>query len=353
MTLKGTLTSSAFGTDTFTYDWNPGDGGAHCAGTVTNQYVIECAHTYTGAVGTVFTAVLTITDATTGGVSPSANCSPSITQGACYYTSLNSPPPNLALEVSNAIDNGLWYLHKNIVRTTSSYGAAIGNWCRNDGSHADVCSAGDTGPSGINCTAFEVSGFLTTNSPANPYSADVQLCLNGVFDTLTTIGVGNVTTADFGAFNADSNGNGIGIEHNGGNPNYQTGMAMDTVAAAGTPTAVVPSNTSVGSALTGIHGSGANGAYTYQDAVIDMLDDYSYCVNPGDIFDADGGWHYTCQQITGDNSVSQWAAIGIIPARRNFGSDPLNPAVLDHRSELARQFLHSGKYQQWIFRLYE
>jgi len=116
VTLKGTLTSSAYPTDTFTYDWNPGDGGTHCTGTVTNQFIISCAHTYTGAVGTVFTAVLTITDTTKSLVSPAANCPPAITQGACYYTSINAPPPNLPIEVNNAIDNGLWYLHINMRR---------------------------------------------------------------------------------------------------------------------------------------------------------------------------------------------------------------------------------------------
>ena len=333
VTLKGTLTSPAFGSDTFTYDWNPGDGGAHCSGTVTNQYDIECAHTYTGAVGTVFTAVLTITDTTTSTTSPPANCPPAILNGACYYTSLNAPPPNLPVEVNNAIDNGLWYIHKTMVRTTSGYGAAIGNWYKCDGSNDDVCESGDTGPSAMYCTAFEVSGFLTTNVPANPYSADVQLCLNGVFDVLSTIGVGNVATMDFGTYNADSNGNGIGIGHNGGYVNYQTGMAMDAVAGAGTPAATVPANTAVGNNLIGVSGTGAGGAYTFKDAMIDMTDDYSYCVNPGgndgfgDIY-PDGGWHYTCQETQGDNSVSQWAAIGIIPARRSFGTDPLNPAVL-------------------------
>jgi hypothetical protein len=111
VTLKGTLTSPAWGTDAFTYDWDPGDGAAHCTGTVSNQYVIECPHTYTGA-GPVYVAVLTITDTTTTQVSPPVNCPPTITHGACYYTSINPPPPNLAVEVNNAIDNGLWYLHK-------------------------------------------------------------------------------------------------------------------------------------------------------------------------------------------------------------------------------------------------
>ena len=335
VTLKGTLTSPNFPAHTFTYDWNPGDGGTHCTGTISDQYDVECSHVYTGATGTVFTAVLTITDTTSSLVSPVSNRPPSILQGACYYTSLNPPPPNLPVEVNNAIDNGLWYIHKQMVRTTSAFGAPIGNWYRCDGSNADVCQSGDTGPSAIYCTAFEDSGFLTTNNPPNPYSADVQLCLNGAFDFMTTIGVSNVVTGNFGTYNPDSNGNGIGIGHNGGYVNYQTGMSMDMVAAAGTPAATVPSNTGLGNALIGIPGTGAGGAYTFKDAMIDMTDDYAYCLNPGSSsFGAnsefgDGGWHYTCQETDmGDNSVSQWAAIGIIPARRNFGSDPLNPAVL-------------------------
>ncbi len=332
--LKGTLTSASFGTDSFTYDWDPGDGGAHCTGAVTNQYNVSCTHTYVGSVGTLYTAILKITDTTTGGVSPASNCPPSITQGACYYTSINAPPPNLPVEVNNAIDNGLWYLHIHMNHTTSAHGAPIGNWTGGIAANADTNGAGDSGPNGLDCTAFEDSGFLTSNLPQNPYSSDVALCLNGIFDILTTRAVGPFTTAHFGTFTPDFNGNGIGIEHNGGDANYETGMAMDTLAAAGTPTAVVPANTLLGSALTGISGTGPGGAYTFKDAVIDMVDDYSYCMNPGSTsFGAntefgDGGWHYTCQETEGDNSVSQWAAIGIIPARRNFGADPVNPIVL-------------------------
>jgi len=333
VTLKGTLVDSLFGTDTFTYDWDPGDGTAHCTGTVTNQFDVECQHTYTGSVGNVFTAVLTITDTTTSAVSPASNCPPSVTQGACYYTSLNAPPPNLPVEVNNAIDNGLWLVHVKMMHTTSSGGAPIGNWYACDGNNLDVCSAGDTGPSALYCTAFEASGFLTTNTPANPYSSDVSLCLAGMFDQLTTRTVGPFTPAFHPAFTPDFNNNGIGVEHNGGDANYETGMMLDSLAASGTPNAPVPSGTNLFSLTTGL-GSGAGGAYLYKDAVIDMVDDYSFCQNPGESgfgdsgeF-ADGGWHYTCQETNGDNSVSQWAAIGIIPARRQFGIDPLNPEVL-------------------------
>jgi len=157
VTLKGTLISSAFGTDSFSYDWDPGDGGAHCTGSILNQYDVECQHTYTGAVGTVYTAVLTITDTTSGLVSPPSNCPPTIMQGACYYTSLNAPPPNLPVEVNNAIDNGLWYLHTHMNHTMSSLGTTpIGNWTGGIAANADTNGAGDNGPNSLDCSAFEV-----------------------------------------------------------------------------------------------------------------------------------------------------------------------------------------------------
>ena len=326
VTLKGTITGTKVGSDTITYDWDPGDGGTHCTGTVTtaNQYNIACAHTYTGAVGSVFTAVLKASDTSNGTVAAVSNCPPTITTGACYYTSLNNPPPNLAVEVNNAIDNGLWYLHTYMRRTTSTYGAPIGNWT-GVGGNVDTNGAGDTGPNALDCAAFEDSGFLETNTPPNPYSADVALCLAGIFDQLTTIAVSTVVSPEFGSYNPDSNGNGIGVEHLNGDVNYQTGMQMDAIVASGEETTRVPAGTLLGNEVTGKgKGSGPGGLYTYKDAVIDMADDYAYCQAPSSTgaFEGDygGGWHYTCQETVGDNSVSQWAAIGLIPARRTFGA---------------------------------
>lgn len=327
VTLKGTMSSTAWGSHTFTYDWNPGDGTAHCTGSVSNEYAIICAHTYTGPVGSLFTAILTVTDTNNNLVSPPSNCPPSITQGACYYTSLNSPPPNLPIEVNNAIDNGLWYLHTHLVRTTSTYGGAIGNWA-GAGGNVDTNNAGDTGVSSVDCAAFENSGFLQTNNPPNPYSQDVALCVAGVFDQLITTPISSVTDTLYGSFNPDSNGNGIaaiayysGSSPNNGNPNYVTGGQIDAIVGTGTETAVVPSGTRLGHliASANIQGSGTGGAYTYQDAVTDMVDGYIYCQAPSSGGVPGGGWHYYCRETTGDNSVSQWAAIGIIPATRSFG----------------------------------
>src|SRR5581483_5513971 len=128
-----------WGSHSFTYDWNPGDGTGHCAGPVTNPLIIECAHTYNGSLGTTYTAVLTITDTTASLVSPASNCPPSITQGACYYTSLSAPPPHPPVEVNTAIDDGLWYLQKHRRRYTPCHGGSAGDGRVCDGEGAVAC----------------------------------------------------------------------------------------------------------------------------------------------------------------------------------------------------------------------
>src|SRR4029077_13574227 len=57
--LKGTSDVQGAGV---TYDWDFGDGSPHSTGPVTNMFVIEATHTYVGAVNTLWTAVLTVTD---------------------------------------------------------------------------------------------------------------------------------------------------------------------------------------------------------------------------------------------------------------------------------------------------
>ena len=339
VTLKGSMTTSN-PTDTFTYDWDPGDGGTHCTGTVTNPYVIPCVHTYTGTVGQPFTAVLKITDTTLNLVSPaSSNCPLSVTNGACYYTQLFNPPPNLSVEVNSAIDNGLWYLHTQLVHYTTSGGTPAGTWYNSSG-YVNSAGAGDYGPDSQECAAFENSGFLPS-SPTSPYTSDVQLCLNGVLDHLTAISISSINNSNFGNYNPDSNGNGIGVEKDNGYVNYQTGMMADALVASANPTAIVPAGTELGTSIAAanVKGSGAGGAYTYKDAVIDMVDAYAYCQAQDT-----GGWHYYCQESNGDNSVSQWAAIGIIPAVRTPGFGATVPAELHKADEswLDESFTQAG-----------
>lgn len=137
----------------------------------------------------------------------------------------------------------------------------------------------------------------------------------------------------FGSYNPDSNGNGIGVQHNGYPEDYQTGMAMDAIVASGTPGTPVTPGTGLATYAAGL-GSPPSMVYTYKDAVVDMVDDYAFCQAPTDGWGADeGGWHYSCQQQVGDNSVSQWAAIGIIPAARTAGFAATVPTELHAANE--------------------
>ena len=85
------------------YTWDFGDGSPVQTGTVANRYAIEASHAYTGNVGDVFAARLTVQD-TASGETGSAN----------YYVQIRDR--DLEVEVNVAIDEGLWYLHKYMER---------------------------------------------------------------------------------------------------------------------------------------------------------------------------------------------------------------------------------------------
>ncbi len=328
ITLKGAVQSPISG-HTYTYYWDPGDGTSGCGTSGSplsagDPYSIACAHTYNSsstagaAVGLVYTATLYVKDTTAGDASYTS---------APYYTKIYPLDPtnsqgagnvyNLPIEVNNAIDNGLWYAHSHMYRYSDGSGNLLGDWTT-DGISGNMYSS-FKGLNGTDCNSFEVSGFLPNNSPANPYTDDVKRCLNAVISSLATVTI-PTTSANYsetGTFNPDQNANGVGVYVNfGGQEIYQTGMAMDALVSSGLPG--MPVTASVNSALP-TTGTGAGNAYTYKDLVFDLVDFYSYCQANGG-YGTGGAWIYNCGDNGGDNSSSQWGAIGIIPAVRKFGA---------------------------------
>jgi hypothetical protein len=292
VTLKGTSDQQAAN---FAFDWDPGDGGAHCTGTVTNQYVVQCTHTYVGAVGMTWTAVLKITDTNTG-------------DNASATYPLVMAANNLESNVNVAIDDGLWYLHSTMSRYISG-GFNEGDWF--SGCSGFACF-GVWGTTATNLQAFEVNKHLESGPAADPYTDDVARGLKALFQNLTSnFNPGGVFTVPGGCttppcpINPDANGNHLAIRISSGNPNYEDGMIMDAIVASATPAAVT---------VTGPVGVVGR---TYKDIIQDMVDAYTYCVVRGN---TGGGWRYGCPDGVGDGSVSQWAAIGMIAAARGFGA---------------------------------
>ncbi len=285
----------------FQYSWDFGDGSAVAVGTVTNQYVIEASHAYTGSAGDIFTARLTVEDTSTGE-----------TDSQTYFVAIRNQ--DLGSEINVAIDEGLWYLHKVMTRNTIS-GLPAGYW---PGS-----GVGNSFPSSVgqNVSAFLVNGHLPNGGADNPYVETTQRGLRRMLNTLRIQSIPNTQTNPEGTFNPDANGNGCGVLASiGGNPFYQSGMIMDAIVSTGLQNEMVdvpPFTTTT---------CGANsGSWTYADVVQDYADYLSYCQYDGV---QGGGWRYSCNQFP-DGSAVQWAAVGLVAAERNFGTIVPQP-VKDH-----------------------
>lgn len=259
-----------------TYQWNFGDGSdlwPASPAPVTNKYAIEASHTYPdSADGTPFSATLTVWD------------SNGLSGADTYYIIIQ--PEDLETKTNIAIDEGLWYLHK-------SQDKGDGHWASYSSYYAS--------PTGSSIQAFEINGHLQDgDNQENPYVESVNSGFDYMFTQLTATGIASQTYGD-----PDTNGNGLGIEVNGGRPAYEGGMVMDAIASSNMPLAF---------ARTG--GDNIKGRY-YHEIMTDMVDMYAW---GQDDAATGGGWRYSWNQWP-DNSACQWAAIGMLAAKDNFSID--------------------------------
>jgi PKD repeat protein len=290
ITLKGTCDSLGAN---FQWTWDFGDGSPVATGTVSDKYVIEARHAYTGATGTIFTARLTVLNTSTGE-----------TASKGYYVVMRAK--SLPVEVNVAIDEGLWYLHKSQTRLTSG-GIDYGHWEAEK--FGGFATSTEPSVTASNVNAFEVNGHLETGNSENPYVETVARGLKRIFTYLSSDPTASQTNP-LGTFNPDGNGNGIRL-HTSALRYYQGGMVMDAIIASGTPSAVT---TTGGTNVIG---------RAYKDIIQDMVDEYAWAQY--DYYPQGGGWRYNGNDAP-DNSACQWAAIGIIPAIRNWGC-VLHPIV--------------------------
>ena len=135
-----------------------------------------------------------------------------------------------------------------------------------------------------------------------------------LFTLLTATAIGNQTyPAPIGTVNPDSNGNGLAI-YSAESYTYAGGIYMDAIVASGTPDAVAPTG-------------GANViSRKYKDIVQDMVDGYAYGQTDSGAWM--GGWGYDWNNGNSDNSVNQWAAIGLLGGESVIGSGPGKWAIV-------------------------
>ncbi|MCK4658684.1 MAG: tandem-95 repeat protein [Phycisphaerae bacterium] len=254
----------------WTYTWSFGDGSPSVSDTVDDKRAIEAVHAYIGTNGTQFTAELTVED----------------NEGTVYSDTypLTIRDRSLEVEVNVAIDEGLWWLHKEQKPN--------GRWQSYDSYYSS--------PTASAIHAFEVNFHRPNGSVfEDPYVHTVQLGFDYLFTLLKPESISMGDQCPLG--DPDSNGNGLGISVTEDNAPYQLGMVMDAIATSAAPDRV---------ASTGPPGVTGR---TYRDILQDMVDMYAW----GQA--SNGGWRYSWNNGA-DNSVCQWAAIGFLGARV-FGLD--------------------------------
>jgi hypothetical protein len=284
ITLKGTCDRAG----SLSWSWDFGDGSAPATGaSITDNYAVAASHAYTAAVGTVFTARLTIQDTSSGE-----------TGTATYFVEVL--PKSLDVEASIAIDEGLWYLHKAQTRSSSG-GIEYGHW--RTSKYSGYANSGYYGINAANINALEVNGHVESGPASDPYTETVMRGMHTLMTEVATVAIGAQARG-----NPDSNGNGYGVVVNQSYPEYQGGMFMDALAASGTPHAVTTTGTAPAGANPGILGR------TYASILQDMVDGYAWAQY--DYSPQGGGWRYNPQDPP-DNSACQWAAIGMIAAERS------------------------------------
>jgi len=291
VTLKGIVRDAG----ALTYQWDFGDGTTSAVAAVADRYVIQATHTYSGPANWCFTARLTVWDAQ--GLS-----------GSDEYR-LVMRPDTASTRAEIAVDEALWWLHKNQNR-------ASGYWNNPTEGRTDYRPAAAAGA----VQALLTNGHRPEGDPTeDPYVETVNRGFDYLFSTLQTRAM---TPQPYG--DPDTNGNGIGLEVYA-NRGYQQGMVIDAIAS---------TQHMLGMARTGI--AEVKGAF-YFDIVTDMVDALIFGQNDN----ADrGGWRYDWNYGSSDNSISQWGAISLLAADNHFGIKTPTWVMEENKRWLAASFIN-------------
>ena len=268
----------------YTYEWAFGDATPNASGAVSDPKHILVGHTYAAA-GTYF-ATLTVTDNV--GASDSDMVRIRVLPGI-----------TIDAQVSAAVQDGLRYLYLN----QRANGSWSGSW------YASYAYVGGTG---IAVLAFEEQGCLPSDDPTEYIYSD---CIQAGLDYMFMEAV--YQTVDAASDTHNGNGQGVRFEtpytHDIRRPTYEVGIAMMAIVATGTPGEIIT--------------VGPLAGQTYQYAIEEATDWCAFAQNDSGYYG--GGWRYTDNYGSSDNSVSQWPAIGLEAAETMWGTT--TPAFVKDR----------------------
>jgi len=279
------------------YRWDFGDGGGTAWTAVSDPYNLGVQHAYTGVVGQLYIATLYARD----GAGNEAQDSYRV---EIHESSDLSLPDHLDVRINMSIDEGLWWLHKNMIRGdypagSPGYGQPYGYWDPSYYPVGSVCTGVD---------AFQLHGSKANmDYDRDPYVETVQRGLNYLLHNTYGFHIGPQPAGD-----PDVNGNGIGLVANQSpdpadyRQTYLGGICMVALASSGAPNRVA--------SLGRDHVYGR----TYAAIVQDMVDFWSWGQVDGG--PGRGGWRYYANFSDSDMSTAQWPPLGMLAAENNMAA---------------------------------
>lgn len=279
------------------YRWDFGDGNETVWTDISDPYNLGTKHIYIGVVGRKFIATLYVKDVSGNQVQDEYPVK-------IHESSDLSNPVHLNVRINMAIDEGLWYLHTNMIRDTYAVGSPgyeqpYGYW---DPSYYPLAAVGTA------VEAFQKHGSKANmDYNSNPYVETVQRALNYLLYHIYSFNI-NVQPAG----DPDTNGNGIGLVANwtsnltDSRQTYIGGICLIGLANSGAPNRMAA--------------VGGNFVYgrTYAEIVQDMVDFFAW--GQVDTCWGTGGWRYYANYDNSDMSTTQWPPQGMLAAEKNMGS---------------------------------
>ena len=315
------------------YKWVFGDGNESAVSTLSGVTKIGKDYTYTGFTGLSYTATLKV-------VATNPTEAPTVwnTALSCSYLVRLEDSASLDAKINMAIDRGLWWLYTN--NSTDSYlysynGQPVMAWAQ--WSYGSFWAS----PTASAIQAFAINNHKYNGDPdKDPYVEAVRLGMNWLTNgyryyasspMLDTVSIAPISRGESPTVYDDpeagqASPNGFGIQvHDWDNSHfpYQGGQIMDAIIASG----VLPNDLTgrdfsktdgtIGTNCTWASTTDKSCNWTYKDLLQDMADMYSWgqsddSCNGGTC----GSWWYGWNYSSGDNSASQWAAIGMIPGQQ-------------------------------------
>ena len=308
------------GVTAYNVSWDPGDNSGAITTTTNDGYngaAVE--HTYTGNVGDLIDAKITVTDAT-------------FATATKHYYMIIGNSGSQGDRIARSSDEALWYLHTQISRADGvvtynpnlNFGAG-GNEPATDQGYLDLNYGANSqnliASTGMFSICLENTGHSITgglnysNDPSkDAYVDDLNRMINYLTDynTLNPIYVGTnnfpaqKTYTGIGAVNFDTHGPGgfsngiilVPVTHSV----YDCGMHLQAICQAGYVDKAVPNRTEYAS---------------YYDVIGDYVDGIQQAQGYSGY--AEGGWQYQIGDTTynnSDGSTAAWACIGLEAATR-------------------------------------